>query len=270
MLFRSGMDAWIAKVEARHEAGKLLADALISDSCAMLVGEEIRCHEDAAALIHGLDLLMRAAGHAEVGKDGRNLLPEGMNAQLLSDVFGDVRTSAGALFAAAEQGELDALLLVGSDPVGDGLFSRQAKAALEKVDLIQVAAISGDMGKYAAVQLPASAYAEVEGTFINMEGRIRVADNPLRSLGEERPMWKVMMRLVQALGHDIPAVNLDEVREQVIKRSPSCGALTDVWSGTNTKAIFVPSSRNRGATLPNMASLNAAKALDVVDRKSVV
>ncbi|MDQ6978344.1 MAG: molybdopterin-dependent oxidoreductase, partial [Ghiorsea sp.] len=265
----AGMDAWVAKVEARHEAGKLLADALISDSCAMLVGEEIRCHEDAAALIHGLDLLMRAAGHAEVGKDGRNLLPEGMNAQLLSDVFGDVRTSAGALFAAAEQGELDALLLVGSDPVGDGLFSRQAKAALGKVDLIQVAAISGDMGKYAAVQLPASAYAEVEGTFINMEGRVRVADNPLRSLGEERPMWKVMMRLVQALGHDIPAVNLDEVREQVIKRSPSCVGLTDVWSGTNAKSVFVPSARNRGAILPNMASLNAAKILDVVGRYSM-
>jgi len=265
----AGMDAWLAKVDARHEAGKLLADALIADSCAMLVGEEIRCHEDAAALIHGLDLLMRAAGHTEVGKDGRNLLPEGMNAQLLSDVFGDVRTSAGALFDAASQGELDALLLVGSDPVGDGLFSRQAKAALEKVDLIQVAAISGDMGQYAAVQLPASAYAEVEGTFINMEGRVRVAENPLRSLGEERPMWKVMMRLAQALGHDVPAVNLDEVRKEISERAPSCAALADVWAGESAKSVFIPSARNKGVTLPNMASLNAARALDVVSRYSM-
>ena len=265
----AGMDAWLAKVDARHEAGKLLADALIADSCAMLVGEEIRCHEDAAALIHGLDLLMRAAGHTEVGKDGRNLLPEGMNAQLLSDVFGDVRTSAGALFDAASQGELDALLLVGSDPVGDGLFSLQAKAALEKVDLVQVAAISGDMGQYATVQLPASAYAEVEGTFINMEGRVRVAENPLRSLGEERPMWKVMMRLAQALGHDVPAVNLDEVRKEITERAPLCTALADVWAGESAKSVFIPSARNKGATLPNMASLNAARALDVVSRYSM-
>lgn len=265
-----GMDEWIAKVEARHEAGKLLADALISDSCAMLVGEEIRSHEDAATLIYGLDLLMRAAGHAEVGKDGRNLLPEGMNAQLLTAVFGDIQTSAGDIFDAASKGELDALLLVGSDPVGDGLFSRQAKAALAKVDLVQVAAISGDMGQYASVQLPAAAYSEVEGTFVNMEGRVRVADNPLRSLGEERPMWKVMMRLLQALGHEIPGVNLEEIRAKVLELAPSCSVLADVWSGENMKTSFVPSARNKGAVyLPNVANINGLKSIDVVSRYSM-
>jgi NADH-quinone oxidoreductase subunit G len=192
-----------------------------------------------------------------------------MNAQLLSDVFGDIRTSAGALFDAASQGELDALVLIGSDPIGDGLFSRQAKAALAKVDLVQVGAISGDMGNYAAVQLPAAAYSEVEGTFINMEGRVRVADSPLRSLGEERPMWKVMMRLVQAMGYDLPAVSLDEVREKVIEHAPLCAALADVWSGKSEKSVFIPSARNKGATLPNMASLNTAKTLDVVSRYSM-
>lgn len=265
----AGMDAWIEKVEARHDAGKLLADALISDSCAMLVGEEIRSHEDAASLIHGVDLLMRATGHAEVGKDGRNLLPEGMNAQLLSGVFGDIRTSAGDLFDAAAKGELDTLLLVGSDPVGDGLFSRQAKAAIEKADLVQVAAISGDMGNYASVQLPAAAYAEIDGTFINMEGRVRVADNPLSALGEQRPMWKVMMRLVQAMGHDVPAVNLDEVRTKVIDLVPSCSELAEAWSGDkDARTIFVPSARNKGASyLPQQA--RDTKTLDLVSRYSI-
>ncbi len=266
----AGMDAWIAGVDARHDAGKALADALISDSCAMLVGEEIRSHEDAASLIHGLDLLMRAAGHAEAGKDGRNLLPEGMNAQLLTDVFADKRTSAGDLFDAASHGELDALLLIGSDPVGDGLFSAQAKAALEKVDLVQVAAIAGDMGQYASVQLPASAYSEVEGTFINMEGRVRVAENPLRSLGEERPMWKVMMRLVQAMGYDVPAVNLEEVRNKVIELSSSCAILADVWSGKkDARKVFVPSMRNRGSSYAPSVQHDQALGLDLVSRYSI-
>ena len=119
------------------------------------------------------------------------------------------------------------------------------------------------------MQLPASAYSEVEGTFINMEGRVRVAENPLRSLGEERPMWKVMMRLVQALGYDIPAINLDEVREKVLESAPSCVALKDVWLEKNIKSVFIPSARNRGAILPDMANLNAAKSLDVVGRYSM-
>ncbi len=265
----AGMDAWIEKVDARHDAGKRLADALIADSCAMLVGEEIRSHEDAATLIHGIDLLMRAAGHAEVGKDGRNLLPEGMNAQLLSGVFGDIRTSAGDLFGAAANGDLDTLLLVGSDPVGDGLFSRQAKTALEKVDLVQVAAISGDMGDYASVQLPAAAYSEIDGTFINMEGRVRVADNPLSTLGEQRPMWKVMMRLVQAMGCDVPAVNLEEVRAKVVELAPACAELADVWSGEkDARTIFVPSARNKGTSyLPTLTE--KTKTLDLVGRYSI-
>ena len=266
----AGMDDWIAKVEARHDAGKLLADALIADSCAMLVGEEIRGHEDAATLIHGLDLLMRATGHAEEGKDGRNLLPEGMNAQLLSSVFGEMRVSAGEVFDAAAHGEIDTLLLIGSDPIGDGLFSKQAKAALEKADLVQVGAISGDIGAYADVQLPAAAYSEVDGTFINMEGRVRVAENPLRSLGEERPMWKVMMRLVQALGHDIPAVDLAEVRTKILGFASCCEALGAVWVGEDEKSVFIPSARNRGAKyLPDESYSKGLKALDVVGRYSM-
>jgi len=266
----AGMDAWLAKVDARHEAGKLLADSLLADSCALLVGEEIRSHQDASALIYGLDLLMRAAGHAEKGKDGRNLLPEGMNAQLLSTVFGQMRTPVSEIFKAASEGEIDTLLLIGSDPVGDGLFSRQAKEALGKVDLIQVAAIAGDMGEFASLQLPTAAYAEIEGTFINMEGRIRVADNPLHCLGEERPLWKVMMRLIQGLGHDVPAVNLDELREKVLHLAPEFSALKDVWQGEAEQAPLLTVARNRKASsLPNVAMMNAGKSLDVVGRYSM-
>ncbi|OIQ00662.1 MAG: NADH dehydrogenase (quinone) subunit G [Zetaproteobacteria bacterium CG2_30_46_52] len=266
----AGMDEWMGKVEARHEAGKLLADALLADTCALLVGEEIRSHEDAAALIHGLDLLMRAAGHAEEGQDGRNLLPSGMNAQLLSAMFNGTRTAAGEVFAAAIAGELDTLLLIGSDPIGDGLFSRKAKEALAKVDLLQVGSISGDMVGLADIKLPAAAYSEIEGTFINMEGRVRVAENPLRSLGEGRPLWKVMMRLIQALGHDVPAVNLTEMREHVLTMAPDFTALKDIWFAGKAQEDFIPAQRNRkNVFLPNVAKMNAAKGLDVVGRYSM-
>jgi len=262
----AGFDAWLAAVPERHEAGKILADALISDSCALLVGEEIRAHADAAALIYGLDLLMRACGHAEAGNDGRNLIPEGMNAQVLAATFGDVRVSAGDLFAAATAGELDALILVGSDPVGDGLFPSAAKAALSRVPLVQVGAISGKMGDYAAVQLPAAAYAEIEGAFVNMEGRIRVAGNPIKSLGQERPLWKVMMRMVQLMGDgSMPVVNLDELRQTAFARMP---ALAEAWGAGKQDSVLIASVRNKKATaLP--AQTTASFELDVVSRYSL-
>lgn len=259
----AGMDEWMSKVKGRHEAGKLLADALISDSCALLVGEEIRAHQDAASLIYGLDLLMRACGHTEEDSDGRNLIPEGMNAQLLSSVFGDVRTSAGELFDAASNGELDALLLIGSDPIGDGLFPAQAKAAIGGVPLVQVGAISGEISQYADVQLPAAAYSEIEGSFVNMEGRVRVAEHPLKSIGSERPLWKVMMRLIESMGVEVPAINMTELRDHVVRFVPELKA---VWS-EGSAALIMPVRNRRETPLPSGKKQTAS--LDIVSRYSM-
>jgi len=262
----AGFDAWIAAVPECHEAGKVLADALMADSCALLVGEEIRSHADAAALIHGLDLLMRACGHAEKDNDGRNLMPEGMNTQVLTAIYGDVRVSAGDLFASASAGELDALILIGSDPLGDGLFPSAAKAALEKVPLIQIAAVSGQVSDYAVVQLPAAAYSEIEGTFVNMEGRIRMATNPIKSLGQERPLWKVMMRLVQVMGGDVPVVDFVELRELSCKNTPLLAEACCL--GAEQDSVLIAPARNKGLTT-NPSAQNSSFDLDVVSRYSM-
>ena len=262
----SGMKEWQAAVKGRHEAGKLLADALMADSCSLLVGEEIRGHSDAAALIHGLDLLMRACGHTEAENDGRNLIPEGMNAQALSAIFGDIRTGVGELFEAAEKGDIDAILLIGSDPVGDGLFPMQAKKALENVPLVQIGAIQGEISELAQVLLPAAAYSEVEGSFINVEGRVRVATSPLKSLGLERPLWKVMMRLACCMGHDVPAVQLQELREHVCKFLPD---LAKAWGADEDDAFMISTGRNAEAAYLPAKAVASGGVLDVVSRYSM-
>ncbi len=260
----AGMDAWLEAVDARHEAGKFLADALLADQCSILVGEEIRSHGDAAALIHGLDLLMRGCGHAEAARDGRNLIPEGMNAQALAAVFADVRCSAADVFAAAERGELDTIFLIGSDPVGDGLFPVQARQALKKVSLLQVGAIEGEISQYADVLLPAAAYAEIEGSFVGMEGRVRVAEQPLKTLGEERPLWKVMMRLLQGMGHAVPAINLQQLRAHAVQLLPE---LAPFWQQEQNDKILLPVKRDAKAVyVPKVA---ANTGLDVVSRYSM-
>ncbi|MDQ6960728.1 MAG: NADH-quinone oxidoreductase subunit NuoG [Mariprofundaceae bacterium] len=262
----AGMAEWMDAVEERNEAGKLLGDALMADSCSLIVGEEIRCHTDAAALIHGLDLLMRGCGHAEADADGRNLVPEGMNAQMLSAVFGDVRTSAGEIFEAAARGDLDAILLVGSDPVGDGLFPAQARKALNSVPLVQVGAIAGQVGGGAQVMLPAAAYSEIEGTFINMEGRVRVATSPIDAIGEQRPLWKVMMRLLQSLDHEVPVVNLAELRQQAIRFLPTLG---QVWQSDAVDGFMMAAKRNSKLTCLPVKDSSGKESLDVVSRYSM-
>jgi len=262
----AGMKEWLAAVEGRHESGKLLADALLADSCALLVGEEIRCHPDAAALIHGIDLLMRGCGHAEDDCDGRNMIPEGMNAQALSVIYCDIRTSVGDLCLQAANGELDALLLIGSDPLGDGLFPREAEAAMQKVPLIQVGAIRGKVSKFASVILPAAAYSEVDGSFINVEGRVRVARQPIRSVGQERPLWKVMMRLLQALGKALPVINLSELRDYIGLSLPE---LSGAWEPGMENELILSNRRDTKAVYLPDDSWCQKFDLDVVSRYSM-
>lgn len=262
----AGMKEWLAGAEERHESGKLLADALLGGSCALLIGEEIRSHPDAAALIHGIDLLMRGCGHAEEGMDGRNLIPEGMNSQALSAIFGDVRTSVGELFCQATKGELDVLLLIGSDPLGDGLFPVEVKAALNKVSLVQVGAIRGKVSDYAEVILPAAAYSEVDGSFINMEGRVRVAAQPIKSTGQERPLWKVMMRLVQVMGEALPATTLVELRKHVSKFLPE---LSQAWAVGAEHELILSTRRNSKAVYLPEYPCSTKSGLDLISRYSM-
>jgi len=189
-----------------------------------------------------------------------------MNAQVLSAVFGDVRVSAGDIFDAAAAGKLDAILLVGSDPIGDGLFPVQARKALDNVPLVQIGAIAGQISGGAQVMLPAAAYSEIEGTFLNMEGRVRVAANPITTVGQERPLWKVMMRLVQALGYEVPVINLEELRQQVVRFLPELG---QAWQSDKVDTFLMPTKRNSKAVYqPAKADLSPA-GLDVVSRYSL-
>ncbi|MDQ6965279.1 MAG: molybdopterin-dependent oxidoreductase, partial [Mariprofundales bacterium] len=262
----AGMSDWLEQVESRHEAGKALADALITDSCALLVGEEIRGHEDAAALIYGLDLLMRACGHAEKETDGRNLIPQGMNSQPLEYLFADRRESVATLLAEANAGNLDTLLLIGSDPLGDGLFPVEFQQAAERCAVVQVAAIDCSSSRYAAVQLPTLCYAEVDGTFVNMAGRLRRSSLPLSSPdGEGRPLWRVMMRLLQAMGEDVPVITLDELRDRCEQLMPGS---KQAWDGTAVDQWLMPVARDRQAIhLPSQQ--RRLKKLDIVSRSSM-
>jgi NADH-quinone oxidoreductase subunit G len=143
----------------------------------------------------------------------------------------------------------------------------QAKKALENAKLVQVGAIRGEISRGAEVMLPAAAYSEIEGSFINMEGRVRVAENPLRSLGEERPLWKVMMRLTQALGCEVPAVNIEELRAHVSRFLPD---LARAWETDEVDGFMMPVRRNpKAEILPAKRAAKAKGELDVVGRYSM-
>ncbi len=99
-----------------------------------------------------------------------------------------------------------------------------------------------------------------------MAGRLRKADTPVQTASEEaRPLWKIMMRLVQAMGSDIPAVSIDELRTHCSRMLPG---LEQGWQTTERDAWLMPTPRNRNSA-PLPAQQKSLKPLDVVSRYSM-
>jgi len=79
----------------------------------------------------------------------------------------------------------------------------------------------GDAGaKVADVILPAAAYTEKQGTYLNMEGRVQQTHAATLPLGEAREGWKILRALSELLGKTLPFDNFAELRIAMYKKYP--------------------------------------------------
>ncbi|MEC9348039.1 MAG: NADH-quinone oxidoreductase subunit NuoG [Pseudomonadota bacterium] len=116
------------------------------------------------------------------------------------------RDVAGIL-AGAAAGEIGTVFLLGADEID--------MAPLDKAFVVYVGS-HGDAGAHAAdVILPAAAYTEKSGTWINTEGRIQIGEAAATPPGEAREDWKIFRALSAVLGHTLPYDDIDALRERM-------------------------------------------------------
>jgi NADH-quinone oxidoreductase subunit G len=84
----------------------------------------------------------------------------------------------------------------------------------------------GDKGAAMAdVILPAAAYAEKSGTYVNLEGRVQRGDRAVFPPGDAREDWAIFRALSDVLGHTLPFDTLDSLRLQMAAEVPALGQL---------------------------------------------
>lgn len=141
------------------------------------------------------------------------------------------------MLAAAAQGTLKALYLVGANPLvsfPDGAF---AQGALEKLELLVVQDLFlTPTAQQADVVLPAASFAEKDGTFINIEGRVQRVRRALEPLGEARADWEIFSDLARRLKHEWFYLTPQEVAREIAGTLPG-------FSGLNYRVLDLPLSR---------------------------
>ncbi|RMD53756.1 MAG: hypothetical protein D6828_05015, partial [Nitrospirae bacterium] len=122
-----------------------------------------------------------------------------------------------------EIGSIKALYIMGDDPVGNLPDQKKLKETLKALDFLIVQDIEmTETAMMANVVLPASAWSEKEGTFINMSGFKQKMEKIIEPEGKSMPDWKILRNLMLTMIDKETIKDFHELEnevDRVIKRS---------------------------------------------------
>ncbi|HEU0311211.1 MAG TPA: NADH-quinone oxidoreductase subunit NuoG [Sphingomicrobium sp.] len=130
---------------------------------------------------------------------------------------------AGLLLGYAQKGGIadiekakpELVILLGADEVPAANFSKAFKVYVGH---------HGDKGAAQAdLVLPAAAYAEKHGTYVNIEGRVQRSERAAFPPGDAREDWTIFRALSDLIGKPLPFDRFDQLRAAMIAEVPELG-----------------------------------------------
>lgn len=120
-----------------------------------------------------------------------------------------------------KSGQIKALYVIGENPLATLPASVEVRSALERLELLVVQdPFLTDTGRQAHFVLPACTYAEKEGTFTNLEGRVLRVRQAMDPVGESLPDWHIMTALANALGAQWGYESANDIQTEIMKLLP--------------------------------------------------
>ncbi len=101
------------------------------------------------------------------------------------------------MMVAGQEGTLQAMWIMGADPASD---CRMASEALGRIPFLVVQDLfMTDTASLAEVVLPAASFAETDGSFINLTGRLQSVRATMRPPAQARPDWWIIVELARRM-----------------------------------------------------------------------
>lgn len=118
-------------------------------------------------------------------------------------------------------GQIKALYVIGENPLATLPASMEVRAALERVELLVVQdPFLTETGRQAHFVLPACTYAEKDGTFTNLEGRVLRVRQAMDPIGESLPDWHIMTALANAMGSHWEYQSANDIQVEIMQLLP--------------------------------------------------
>jgi formate dehydrogenase alpha subunit len=139
------------------------------------------------------------------------------------------------MLAAAESGDVRALWIMGENPVMSDPDSNHARHCLESVEFLVTQDIFlNETAELADVVLPATCFAEKDGTFTNTERRVQRVRKAVEPPGEALPDWQIICEIArrteQALGVNSSAgwqyAGPHAIMQEIAALTPICSGIS--------------------------------------------
>jgi NADH-quinone oxidoreductase subunit G len=188
----------------------------------IIVGQGALARPDGAAVLGLTAKLAEAAGVVKDGWNGFAVLHTAA-ARVGGLDIGFV-PGEGGRDVAGMLGGSDVLFLLGADELD------LAKAGGAFVVYIGT---HGDRGAHRAdVILPAAAYTEKSGTYVNTEGRVQQTSRAGFAPGDAREDWAILRALSDVLGKRLPFDSLAQLRTSLHQAHPHLAAIDEILPGS--------------------------------------
>jgi formate dehydrogenase alpha subunit len=127
----------------------------------------------------------------------------------------------------AGEGVLKGFYVMGEDPVLSEPNQAKVLESLKKLDFLLVQEIfMSETARLADVVLPATCFAEKDGTFTNSERRVQRVRKAIDPPGEARADWQIVCEVSTAMGYPMHYESASEVFDEMASLTPSYGGMS--------------------------------------------
>ncbi|MEQ9488324.1 MAG: NADH-quinone oxidoreductase subunit NuoG [Alphaproteobacteria bacterium] len=199
-------------VDGKHSFAKVLKDA---ERPMVIVGPGAVARKDGAAVLAAVRKLADDTGMVSDDWNGVNILHTAasrVGGLDIGFVPGEGGRDVEGIIDGAQSGDIKIVYLLAADEI-DTEKLRDAFVIYQ--------GHHGDVGAHAAdVILPAAAYTEKAGIYVNTEGRVQMARRAVFPPGDAREDWTILRALSDVLAQTLPYDNLGNLRDAIYTACP--------------------------------------------------